>query len=264
MILCADDYGLSDDINDAILELVDSGRLTAVSCMVALERCSPTCLAQLLKHQSRTDIGLHLGLTSENLPLSVPPTGVAMPPLHPSFGALLRKALLGRVQPREVTSQVASQYEFFVQKCGRRPDFIDGHLHVHQLPGVRQGLLDFVLTLPANSRPYVRNTCISLWELRRRNLPWFKAALIAFYGDRIHAQLHRSRAPTNEGFAGVYDFRNWRKYAQYLPRFVDCLVHRNGILVVHPGKKEDWRRTEFEELLKFAFVSGSLNRFRRE
>src|SRR2546422_7241019 len=44
MILCADDYGLSEDIDRAILELCRSGRLTAVSCMVALERCSADSL----------------------------------------------------------------------------------------------------------------------------------------------------------------------------------------------------------------------------
>src|SRR4051812_45503662 len=34
MILCADDYGLSHDIDRAILDLCRAGRLTAVSCMV--------------------------------------------------------------------------------------------------------------------------------------------------------------------------------------------------------------------------------------
>ena len=53
MILCADDYGLSEDIDRAILELCRSGRLTAVSCMVALERCSAESLRELLAHQKK-------------------------------------------------------------------------------------------------------------------------------------------------------------------------------------------------------------------
>jgi len=172
MILCADDYGLRDDIDDAILELVDCGRLTAVSCMVVFERCSATRLAELLKRQANVDIGLHFCLTNENLPLSVSSTSPALPPLYDSFSAVLRGALLGGQKARELHRQVQSQYEFFLQKCGKRPDYIDGHLHVHQLPGVREALVDFVATLPSECRPYIRNTRASLRELRGRRLPW--------------------------------------------------------------------------------------------
>jgi predicted glycoside hydrolase/deacetylase ChbG (UPF0249 family) len=260
MILCADDYGLNDDINEAILELVDAGRLSAVSCMVVLERCSAACLGALLKHQSRVDVGLHLCLTSEELPLSVSSTGAALP-LYPSFGALLRDALLGRVQTEAIRSQVAAQYELFVQKCGRRPHYIDGHLHAHQLPGVREALLDFVLALPADSRTYIRNTRASLRSLWRRRLPWLKAAMIGFYGARMEERLREAHIPTNKGFAGIYDFKKWSQYPDYFPRFKECLPQSNGILVVHPGKKEEWRRGEFEVLRRFEFGEEALNRF---
>src|SRR5260221_6226051 len=62
MIVCADDFGLRDDINSAVLELCGLGKLSAVSCMVVLERCSLTAVKPLLVHQGRIDIGLHLCL----------------------------------------------------------------------------------------------------------------------------------------------------------------------------------------------------------
>ena len=34
LILCADDFGLTDGISEAILDLAASGRVSAVSCMV--------------------------------------------------------------------------------------------------------------------------------------------------------------------------------------------------------------------------------------
>src|SRR5689334_12929498 len=105
MILCADDYGLSQDIDLAILELCRLGRLTAVSCMVALERCNVKLLAELLAFQKKVDVGLHLCLTDENLPLSrsVGPQGTAQsPPPFPSFGVLLRRALQGKVRSCDV------------------------------------------------------------------------------------------------------------------------------------------------------------------
>src|SRR6266496_4438559 len=242
MILCADDYGLSGDIDRAILELCGLGRLSAVSCLVALERCGVDALPRLLEHQTNVDLGLHLCLADETLPAPTFATAAKSPPHFPAYGAYLRRALLGRVGARESFLQVSAQYQLFLQKCGRRPDFIDGHLHIHQLPGVKEGLIEFVLTLPPDNRPYIRNTSEPLRNIWKRRLPWLKAAFIGAFGGRMLSRLRAAGLPTNDGFAGIYDFRQWRRYPEYFPRFVSCLSNRNGILVVHPGKQEDWRR----------------------
>jgi hypothetical protein len=262
MIICADDYGLSDDIDEAIIELCGLGRLSAVSCMVALERCGTDALRRLLEHQTQVDIGLHLSLADETLPRAAGAASTKSGPHFPAYGDFLRRSLLGRIRPQEIFSQASAQYELFVTKCGRRPDFIDGHLHAHQLPGVREALIEFVRSLPADSRPYVRNTREPLRNIRRARLPWVKAALIGAFGERMSARLRAAGLRTNNGFAGIYDFREWRRYPEYFPRFVACLSTRNGILVVHPGSRDDWRKQEFTTLREFAFAAGALNRFR--
>jgi len=251
MIICADDYGLSDDVDRAILELCGAGRLSAVSCMVVLERCDSGTLKKLLAHQDQVDVGLHFCVADETLPG------------FPAYGPYLRRSLLGRISPHEIFLKVSAQYETFLQKCGRRPDYIDGHLHAHQLPGVREGLIQFVQSLPANVRPYIRNTCEPLQNLRRLKLPWLKASFIGAFGKRMLADLRAAGLATNDGFAGIYDFRSWRKYPDYFPRFVACLGARNGILVVHPGGREDWRRQEFETLRAFPFAPGAVQRFQK-
>jgi hypothetical protein len=263
MIICADDYGLREDINQAILELCDLGKLSAVSCLVLLERCNHETLKRLLAYQSRVDVGLHLCLTEAGLPLSAPATGSRVGQKLPTFNSLFRRALLRQVRSPEIVPQVAEQYQLFVQKSGRRPDCIDGHLHLHQLPGVREGLVDFVLSLPPDSRPYVRNTQLPVGEIRRRKLPWTKAGFIGAFGSRMKRALSAAGIPTNDGFAGIYPFKKWRRYPEYLPKFADCLSQPNGILVVHPGRQEDWRRQEFESLREFPPAAGRLNRFRR-
>ena len=261
MIVCADDYGLRDDIDEAILELCLRGKLTAVSCMVAFERCTSDTLTRLRQHEAHVDLGLHLCLTNEGLTRSlVPPTpGLIADP--PSYPRLLKTAFTGRVPPRRIRDEVAMQYELFLTKCGRAPNHIDGHLHVHQLPGVRDGLLDFVLSLPPERRPYIRNTALPLPNLWRNRLPWLKAALVAAFGSRMKVKLRAAGVATNQGFAGVYDFRQYNRYPGYLPRFVNCLVEPTGILVVHPGKNENWRQQEYAALDNFAFPAGSPNRF---
>jgi len=259
MILCADDYGLRDDIDSAIVELVYARKLSAVSCMVAFERCSQKCLAELLKFREQIDVGLCL--TDERLALSK--TGAAESHQLPSFSILLKSAFIGQIEPEQVAGQIAQQYHLFLAKCDRRPDFIDGHLHVHQLPGIRQGLLNFLSSLPTELRPYIRNTRTPRLEVWRQRLPWMKTIAIGFFGSRMFAQLRRQGIPTNEGFSGIYDFRDWRKYDRYLPRFMACLRQPNGLLVTHPGREEAWRQQEFRTLREFIFPDGALNRFRR-
>jgi len=258
MILCADDYGLNDDIDRAILKLCGCGKLTSVSCIAAMERCSPDVLGKLRTHEAQLDLGLHLYLADDSVPHQA-----SVRPL-PTLKNLLLEALTGRVERGQIEREIRRQYEMFRSKCRRRPDYLDGHLHVHQFPGVREALRDFVLHLPEEERPYVRNTAMSIKVLWRRGLPWTKALFIGFFGARMQTTLRRAGIRTNEGFAGIYSFSDSRQYSQYLPKFVGCLAERNGILVVHPGEAEEWRRNEYGALAGFEFAAGSLNRFQGE
>ena len=259
MIICADDFGLREDIDEAILELCKLRRLSAVSCMVGLARCDHGLMTRLLEHQLHVDIGLHLCLTDEGLPLSSSGAGVKSP--HPPFGVMLRRSLLGQLRANEVREQISAQYELFVRRSGRKPDHIDGHLHVHQLPVVRRGLLDFVLSLTPEDRPYIRNTSLSVNKVRRAGLPWLKAGLIGSLGGRMKKELLARQLPTNEKFAGIYGFADWRRYPQFFPKFAACLDGPNDILVVHPGRNESWRQSEFDTLQGASLSDLRLNRF---
>jgi hypothetical protein len=251
MIVCADDYGLREDIDEAILELCRLGKLSAVSCMVALQRCDAAALSRLQQHGPLVDLGLHLCLTDVEAPLSAAVSGAL--PEQLSFGGLLLRTLVGQVRRRDVFRQISLQYDLFVQKSGRAPSHIDGHLHAHQLLSVRSGLLDFLMTLSPDRRPYIRNTQMSVREIRRRGLPWKKAGLIAVFGARLKKKLCAAGLPTNEGFAGIYDFGDCRNYREYLPGFAAALHDPNGILVVHPGRQEAWRHHEFAALRSYQF-----------
>jgi len=67
MIVCADDYGWSDDVNRAIVELVAARRVSAVSCMAGLPHCAPDNLKPLLEHADHIDVGLHFTVTARFL-----------------------------------------------------------------------------------------------------------------------------------------------------------------------------------------------------
>jgi chitin disaccharide deacetylase len=256
MIICADDYGMRADIDRAILQLCETEKLTAVSCMVLFERCDAAAMQKIRAHENRTDLGLHFCLTNENLPLSAPLEKTVLP----EFGKLFRRALLRTLQREEILFLLSAQYDLFLNKAGRAPDYIDGHLHSHQLPVVAEALVEFVSKLTKNERPCVRNTRLDTKILRNKNLPALKAGFIGAFGARLEKKMRAAEIPTNDGFSGIYDFKDWKNYAEFFPKFLECLPEKNGILVTHPGFDEDWRRSEFETLGKF---SGGANRFQR-
>jgi len=264
MIVCADDFGLSEDINRAIIKLVERDRVSAVSCMVALPHFDRVAFAGLLTHKDRVDIGLHLTLTD------IPPVcaGEAVKSLRqasgllPSMGSLLRRGIWGRVNPAEVANEVRSQYERFSQLTGHVPDYVDSHLHVHQFPGVREGLLQFLDTVNSATGFYVRNSAMSLGKITRQGVSPLKCLAIGFFGRRFRNALEKRGLNTNSGFAGIYAYDGHRAYPEYLQRFTECMESRTGILMTHPGERESWREIEYRTLLEADCLTGKINRFR--
>src|SRR6516164_7811606 len=247
MILCADDFGLAADINEAITSLVHARRLSAVSCMVTAPFCPPAALAGILGCRQHTDIGLHLAFTE--VPFALPHDRIpSLVRPSASYGSLMRRALIGGVRAAEAEAEIRAQYDRFIRLTGAAPAFIDGHDHAHQLPGVRDGLIAFLKTLLAGVRPYVRNTYIPLWRNLRTGVSVLKNIALSMPGKRLRRALLRHGIPTNDGFTGIYDFRKTARYPQFFRRFLAALPSPSGILMVHPGLHEPWRRMEYETL----------------
>jgi chitin disaccharide deacetylase len=265
MIVCADDFGLAEDVDEAIVALARKGRLSAVSCMAGLPRLNRKHVDSLLSCSGHLDIGLHLSLTSS--PPCADPQCVASlvrQKRFAEFGMMLRRSLCHRVRGSDAEAEIAAQWKRFVDLCGRPPDFIDSHLHVHQFPGIRDGLVSFVSALPAERKPYVRNSHIPLRKGLAQRVPFLKAWTISLLGRPMRLLLKRNGIATNNGFAGIYDYRLWCKYGQYLEEFLASMESSSGILMVHPGFEEPWRRAEFDALCAARFPSGVPCRFRRK
>jgi predicted glycoside hydrolase/deacetylase ChbG (UPF0249 family) len=62
MIICADDFGITEGVSRAIIDLVNKQRLNAVSCL-AVSPHSKLFINQLKERFSDIDIGLHFALT---------------------------------------------------------------------------------------------------------------------------------------------------------------------------------------------------------
>jgi hypothetical protein len=264
MIICADDFGLAPDVDEAILRLAADGKLSAVSVMAALLAEPTPGLKALIQLHNWLDIGLHLVLTDEP---GLAPTE-ARDSLHrngrfPSFGNLLARSLTDRVRATDAKREIAAQVDWFKDLLGFAPDFLDGHRHVQQFFGVRRGLLDFVAALPAGERPYVRNAHEPFAAIFRRGVAPLKCCALSLPGGDFRKLLLAQGIPTNDGFAGVCDYRRWADYPRALERFLACARPGNYLMMAHPGLREDWRRAEFEGLQAAKLPAGEPARFRR-
>lgn len=229
--LCADDYGLAPGLGRAIRALIAAGRLQATGCMTA-SRFWPDEAALLKPLEGKAQFGLHLMLT-DHAPIG-PMPGLAPQGRLPGIGALVKRAVLHRLDAAEIGAELERQVDAFEAAMGRPPDFLDGHHHVHQLPIVRDAVLDLWRRRLKPTGGWVR----SCWEnpatIWSRGIDPVRATIIALLGLRFRRMLRAAKAPHNRSFRGVYDFSGKLAYAELFRIFTDSPGPAT-LVMCHPG-----------------------------
>lgn len=234
VIICADDFAQSAAINAAILALIEKGIVTATSCMTLSPAWRQSAGQLTAGIRARADIGLHLDFTQFSHTIRLP---------HPQ---LVLRSLLRLLDASAIRANIRQQLDAFEQATGTPPDYVDGHLHVHQLPVIRHALLTEMQqrygTMPASQRPWLRISSPPAGS-------GFKARMIHWLGASA-----LQRAATAAGFRvspcllGVYDFRgdmtayqaHWASWSRQLHQY----AHAQGsslppVLMCHPSNPEN-------------------------
>jgi chitin disaccharide deacetylase len=229
--LCADDYGISRSVNRAIRDLITRGRLNATSVMVAAPSCDraeAASLNALNAEVRRVAIGLHVTLTGPFQPMSsgFRPTrnGAFM-----SMPQMLARGSMRLLRRQRLAAEIATQLKAFVALFGRRPDFVDGHQHVHLFPQVRDALLDAVREVAPHA--WVRQCGRAPLSPR----PDRKGLVIDTLSRGLRSRAARSGIKTNPAFAGTYDFKEAEvDFAKLFPGFLAGLP-AHSVVMCHPG-----------------------------
>lgn len=231
-LLCADDFGISSGVSSGIEELAETRRISATTAIVTL----PTWPREALRLAALREgiaIGLHVNLTL-GAPLA-PMPDLAPSGTLPSLGALLQRCLFGRrPAAEEIATEVTRQIDRFEEATGYFPDFIDGHQHVHVLPGIREGFLRALVSRFPDRRPLVRDPSDRFAAIVARGCAVSKALAVAALSYGFGTAARRAGFPTNSGFSGFSSFDSRISFTDEFERSFRCAGRRH-LIMCHPG-----------------------------
>ena len=227
-LLCADDFGLSEEINLGILTLLEQQKLNAVSCMTNMPLWQKDG-KKLTRFHQHAKIGLHFSLP------------------YRSLGILILQAYLGLLNAKKIQQMLEAQFNAFIDVIGSKPDFLDGHQHIHQLPKIREIFIHFYQTHYPDKQAFVRSSVN-----QQKN---FKARLINLLGAKtLKKLLIKLNIPHNSSFSGIYNLTPGQDYQRLLDRFISE-TKDGGLIMCHPAQqlphsssREAFRFNEFKAL----------------
>lgn len=233
----ADDYALSPGVSDGILELARAGRLSGTGAMVPSPRWREDA-TRLRDVPDGFQTGLHLTLTGALPPLG-PMPGLCPGGRFPGLGRWLLLAHAGRLSGQaaraELAGEIARQLDAFEGAMGRPPHFVDGHQHLHLLPGIRPLLLDALARRYAPGSVWLRDCAEPAGRIVRRGVATGKALFIAMLARGLARQAAARAIPTNQGFSGIYGFSG--TFPPTMERFLQELPE-GGVIMVHPARPD--------------------------
>ena len=245
VVFHADDFGLTAGVNAGIVEAYERGVLRSTSLMMTAPAWEDA--VALAKSTPGLDVGVHLTLVEEQpaLPPDSIPSLVQGGRFWPSHAAVGLRWLERRWRSEEACAELRAPLDRFAA-TGLAPSHLDGHQHLHLLPGVfawtaaeaRRRGIRFVRTtladpLPDGSPPRAA-TLLAL-----RAIGWLAA-------HRASAADRRALAPfVTVGFLHAGGTFTTARLLAVLDRLrrrrPDAIVE----VMLHPGRPDDEARRRY-------------------
>jgi len=223
--ICADDIGQDPAIAQGCLRLFELKRISQISVLSQAPYVVQDTPSIILARSQGLQVGLHFNLT--------------LPFVHTSFSMPLNQLIMMsqlRLLPIEkIRQSFDSQIKTFEDIFQFKPDFIDGHQHVHQFPQIREVLIHQVLHHYSGVLPWIRSTVL---PSRTNQVPQaFKCNLLNVLGGStfIHL-LKQNNISCNNGFLGVYGFnvQDIKSYRDLMQQWLS-MAQEATLLMCHPA-----------------------------
>lgn len=170
--------------------------------------------------RQKADIGLHLDFTEFGEPVRQP------------LSRLIVRTFLHSLPAHAIHQNIQRQLTRFEEALGTRPDYIDGHQHVHQLPQIRDALLEIIQQRYGQDGPWLRIS-------NPPSADGLKGQIIRGLGAQaLRRGAARQGLHCSSSLLGVYDFHDTA--VPYLDRLRICLQQAQDsdgmpVLMCHPA-----------------------------
>jgi predicted glycoside hydrolase/deacetylase ChbG (UPF0249 family) len=212
LVVNADDFGFTRDVNQGIIEAHRHGILTATTLMS--EGAAFAHAVQLARETPTLDIGVHLIL-------------VGQPPFPLTVAQLVRAVMLRRIRIyEELSAQVRR-----VLDAGIQPSHLDTHKHTHLLPPVLEAVarISEEFKIPWVRRPFD-------FPLEPHGISWTKRTVSRSLGvvrGRFETVLAKHGCRSTDHFAG---FQITGKFdASDVAALIRSLPEGSTEFMCHPG-----------------------------
>jgi predicted glycoside hydrolase/deacetylase ChbG (UPF0249 family) len=212
LVVNADDFGFTRDVNQGIIEAHRNGILTATTIMS--NGAAFDDAVRLARENPALDIGVHLVL-------------VGQPPYPMTVAQLTRAVMLRRIKIYEELSAQVQR----VLDAGLKPSHLDTHRHTHLLPPVLNAVarISEEFKIPWVRRPFD-------FPLEPRGISWTKRAVSRAFGavrGRFERVLASHGCRSTDHFAG---FQITGKFdASDVATLIRSLPEGSTEFMCHPG-----------------------------
>jgi predicted glycoside hydrolase/deacetylase ChbG (UPF0249 family) len=237
LIINADDFGLTDGVNQAILELNAAGALTSATLMATGDAFRNAVHSAFV--QTSLDIGCHVVLVDGTpvLPYRQIPTLATASGFRPTLGAFVKALMRGQIKASEIEAEASAQIAR-VQSAGLTVSHVDTHKHTHMFARVLGPLLAAAALAGVKS---IRNPFEPAWSLKTTANAGFarrmQVTLLRTQHRGFQRAVKRSGLVTTDGAVGV--LATGTLNAPTLKRLLQAMPAGTWELVCHPGYQDD-------------------------
>lgn len=225
LVVNADDFGFTGDVNRGIIEAHQRGILTATTLMATGSAFDDA--ARLAAENPRLDVGAHLVLTGG------PSLAVAGGKLPDSVPKLLAAIAARRIR---IYDELAAQVRRMLD-AGIRLTHLDTHKHTHLAPPVLNAVARIAEEFQIR---WVRRPFDLPLTAARGGAPWLKSATsdgLNLVRRRFERVLEQRQCRTTDHFAGFQITGRFR--TAELVQLVRALPEGSTELMCHPGRCTD-------------------------
>ncbi len=201
-MICADDFGLEQEINFAIIDLVEKKQIQAVSILVDAAHLTPE-IVEIIKSKDIL-LGLHLDLFKKN-------------PFKNFWSAIFYQD--------QLKSEIDRQLNLFMHKFEKHPDYLDGHMHCHIYPFFSEVILQ---VLPKNIK--LRSVILDRRLFQTKMGPAILYLnFLNFWGQRFYLKAKKTHEFLNHKILGVFAGH---------ANTADLMIFKSDsdLLFIHPAK----------------------------